>query len=53
MAVVLRRFELDPTDDVPASGGYESLKIVSTPISEAVSVQASGCMRRHSVIRDG
>jgi Resolvase, N terminal domain len=37
MAAVLRRFELDPTDDAPASGRYELLNIFGTPTSEAVS----------------
>ena len=37
MAAVLTRFELDPTDDAPASGRYELLNIFGTPTSEAVS----------------
>jgi adenylate cyclase len=37
MAALLRQFELDPTDDAPASGRYELLNIFGTPTSEAVS----------------
>jgi hypothetical protein len=34
---VLRQFEVDPTDDAPASGRYELLNVFGTATGEAVS----------------